>query len=141
MSAELDDGRRRIRELEQQLAEAQTVAVRNHFEYWVWQGDGLDELETLTCPVLIRPEALLSMLKRAEAIATALEQQLAEVRQQLHETQERLVGEDFRGSVLKQQRDELLAACKLARYWSTSLAPENQLRQVDAAIASVEEKP
>ena len=32
MTSELDDSRRRIPELEQQLAEAQTVAVRNHFE-------------------------------------------------------------------------------------------------------------
>lgn len=28
-------------------------------EVWIWQGDGLDHLESLTCPVMIRPEELL----------------------------------------------------------------------------------
>lgn len=36
-------------------------------DYWVWQGDGEDHLESLVCPVLIRPEDLIAILKTAEA--------------------------------------------------------------------------
>jgi len=31
-------------------------------EYWAWQGDGQDHLETLTCPVLIQPQQLMSLI-------------------------------------------------------------------------------
>ena len=84
----------------------------------------------------------------------ALEQQLAEVRQQLHETQERLVREDFRGSALEQQRDKLLAAlrnmmdvqdcttdCWCSEYGDGDDEPLCEACAARAAIASVEEKP
>jgi hypothetical protein len=30
--------------------------------YWAWQGDGNDHLETLACPIIIRPEQLRALL-------------------------------------------------------------------------------
>jgi len=39
-------------------------------KYWIWQGDGEDHLESLTCIVRIRPEALLQIItERDEAVA------------------------------------------------------------------------
>lgn len=43
--------------------------------YWCWQGDGQDHLESLICPVLIRPEDLAAFIERAESA----EKRLAEV--------------------------------------------------------------
>jgi hypothetical protein len=33
-------------------------------DYWAWQGDGEDHLESLVCPVLIRPEVLSALMKK-----------------------------------------------------------------------------
>lgn len=33
--------------------------------YWAWQGDGKDGLDTLSCPIVIRPEQLRDLLTRA----------------------------------------------------------------------------
>jgi hypothetical protein len=37
-------------------------------EAWIWQGDGEDHLESLTCPVVIRPEQLLAMVESLERV-------------------------------------------------------------------------
>ncbi len=35
----------------------------NNQEYWAWQGDGEDHLESLTCPIVIQPEDLRKLLE------------------------------------------------------------------------------
>lgn len=48
-------------------------------EYWVWQGDGEDHPESLTCPILIQPEdmrAILARLDRSEQKDEAYKPQL-----------------------------------------------------------------
>lgn len=35
-------------------------------EVWHWHGDGTDDIDTLTCPILIQPDQLLHLLLRAE---------------------------------------------------------------------------
>lgn len=39
--------------------------MKENKEFWYWQGDGTDHLETLVCPVLIRPEALINLIDEA----------------------------------------------------------------------------
>ena len=41
--------------------------------YWVYQGDGHDHVESLTCPVVIDPRLLHSMLKNISKFHTALQ--------------------------------------------------------------------
>jgi len=41
--------------------------------WWVWQGDGEDHLESLTCPVLIRPERLAETLMISAAATAEVE--------------------------------------------------------------------
>lgn len=53
--------------------EALHLAVREK-NYWAWQGDGNDHLESLVCPVLIRPEQLRALLN-----ANAAQLHLAQV--------------------------------------------------------------
>ncbi len=50
-----------VQELKAELRMASDGASKN---YWIWQGDGEDYLESLTCPVLISASALLEMAKR-----------------------------------------------------------------------------
>lgn len=40
------------------------VAARDMLrgDYWFWQGDGEDHLESLSCPVVIRPEDLAALI-------------------------------------------------------------------------------
>ncbi len=45
--------------LEDQLAEARGVIRSiNHSEYWYWQGDDEDHIESITCPIIITPHKL-----------------------------------------------------------------------------------
>jgi hypothetical protein len=37
-----------------------------NYDTGLWQGDGEDHLESLTCPVVIQPDALAAALRRAE---------------------------------------------------------------------------
>lgn len=39
--------------------------------WWVWQGGSEDHLESLTCPVLIHPEALRDMVQERDALREA----------------------------------------------------------------------
>jgi len=32
--------------------------IPDNYDYWIWQGDGEDHLESLTCPVLIEAQDL-----------------------------------------------------------------------------------
>lgn len=41
----------------------------NGGEAWLWQGDGDDHLESLTCPVVIRPEQLRSIITDRYSLA------------------------------------------------------------------------
>lgn len=34
-------------------------------DYWCWQGDGEDRLESLVCPVLIHPQDLIGIIENA----------------------------------------------------------------------------
>lgn len=52
--------------------EARTHARFRNEECWIWQGDGSDELESLTCPVVIRPEVLAALMAPADVMADAL---------------------------------------------------------------------
>lgn len=38
----------------------------NKSDYWIWQGDGTDSLKSLVCSVLILPQDLLAIIRRAE---------------------------------------------------------------------------
>ena len=53
--------------------------------YWAWQGDGMDHLESLTCPVVIRPEQLREIIKAANLNSEVprLEDELRHAREQL----------------------------------------------------------
>lgn len=42
-------------------AELQVYRDRSRGDYWVWQGDGEDHLESLVCPVLIQPRQLMTL--------------------------------------------------------------------------------
>lgn len=62
------------RELIDQRRVTATLRCERNGEVWIWQGDGEDHLESLTCPVLIRPEqlrALQQQIPQWQPIATA----------------------------------------------------------------------
>lgn len=68
---ELNESQQLLRDVELKLAslsrdneELAMLREREDGNYWVWQGDGLDALETIVCPVIIRPEKLLPMYER-----------------------------------------------------------------------------
>lgn len=57
-------------EVSYQRRRLEMYAAAESKNYWIWQGDGEDHLESLTCPILIRPEQLRSLIAertRAEA--------------------------------------------------------------------------
>ena len=71
--------KRHVRDLENQLREEEDIydAVaqrraedpgRQFGDVWHWMGDGSDNLASLTCPVLIQPEALLDIIEKAERL-------------------------------------------------------------------------
>ena len=43
-------------------AEVQLHRDKARGDYWIWQGDGTDEPESLACPVLMHPEDLRKLL-------------------------------------------------------------------------------
>ena len=45
-------------------------------EAWLWQGDGEDHLESLTCPVVIRPEVLKRILDDLRDAQASLDRHL-----------------------------------------------------------------
>lgn len=47
-----------ITSLRKELDDCYTVMKK---DYWVWQGDGTDDLGSLTCKVVIEPEVLLAL--------------------------------------------------------------------------------
>lgn len=62
---------------EAQLREYQDKEIRrwqqlSSDDYWAWQGDGTDNLESLTCNVRIMPQELLAIVKRSEAAEAVL---------------------------------------------------------------------
>lgn len=54
-------------EIERLRWELQTHRDKARGDYWAWQGDGEDHLESLVCPVLIQPQQLIQILQAAEA--------------------------------------------------------------------------
>jgi hypothetical protein len=56
------------REREQLREEIQFRSQKSTGQYWAWQGDETDHLESLTCPVLIRASDLRELLKPAEPV-------------------------------------------------------------------------
>lgn len=48
-------------EIERLRADNALYRAKAAGDYWAWQGDGSDHLESLVCPVLIRPEKLLEL--------------------------------------------------------------------------------
>ncbi len=54
-------------------------------DYWVWQGDGSDNLETLVCPVLIRADDLLKLVNAPAAALAAEKERVLEVVRRLGE--------------------------------------------------------
>ncbi len=54
----------RIDSLKRQL---QAYMEKANGEFWYWQGDGTDELESLTCPILIRADDLRAILSPPRA--------------------------------------------------------------------------
>jgi NTP pyrophosphatase (non-canonical NTP hydrolase) len=46
-------------------------------DYWFWQGDGEDHLESLACPVVIRPEELAALLAIGGKVQDAVDAALA----------------------------------------------------------------
>lgn len=59
LQQQIEDFRRKVARLHQALDLAHS---HNRGDVWYWQGDGTDELETLTCPVLIGPTDLAALI-------------------------------------------------------------------------------
>jgi hypothetical protein len=53
--------------------EAQKFARFANEDCWLWQGDGTDSLETLTCPVVISPQAMLALQSELSALRASME--------------------------------------------------------------------
>jgi len=51
----------------------QTLRDAAQGNYWLWQGDGEDHLESLTCPVLIAPGQLMNLIAAAQPAAATIE--------------------------------------------------------------------
>lgn len=59
----------RARELETEnygLREALSSAEKRLGDHWHWQGDGTDDIQSLSCPVSIQPDKLQAIIERAE---------------------------------------------------------------------------
>jgi hypothetical protein len=59
-----DELARQVAEVERLRADNKLHRQRAEGEYWVWQGDGTDHPESLTCPVLIHAQDLRELLNR-----------------------------------------------------------------------------
>lgn len=97
---------KKVTDLTARLAEAvDTIAsLRNHLEaergnYWAWQGDGEDHLESLSCPVVIQPQTLLQLTTRlaaAEAEQDRIRKQRDDAEAERHDALERLAAAQTR---------------------------------------------
>lgn len=63
-----EDGLRFIAEIETLLEEKRRRRQACEGDYWAWQGDGEDHLESLSCPVVIHPADLMVMIAEIESL-------------------------------------------------------------------------
>lgn len=63
LKRELDATRVKLQKVELEMATRRRLAKD---EIWFWQGDGEDHLESLTCPIIITPEALREILQKVQ---------------------------------------------------------------------------
>lgn len=68
LKAQLAAANERIESLVRELKLHREMAIGN---YWAWQSDGEDHLESLICPVLIRANYLAAFIARAEKAEAA----------------------------------------------------------------------
>ena len=59
------------------------IDLKAHLEaeggnYWGWQGDGEDHLESLVCPVVIRPQELLKIIEERDGLEVRLNKMIEE---------------------------------------------------------------
>jgi hypothetical protein len=126
---------------QRQLAEAQArirmMIQHQKGEYWCWQGDGEDHLESLTCPVLIQAGTLREMHARI----AALEAENHELRESLaahgtlRPTMAELGAENerLRGALWSIKRRFSTGVCRLCQ--SCSIDKQVALQEIDAALS------
>jgi len=65
--ADASEQHQAVAEIERLREELQIHRDKAQDNYWAWQGDGEDHLESLVCPVLIQPSQLSAILQAAKA--------------------------------------------------------------------------
>ena len=67
--AELDELNNRFSHLKKEVSELRDIKfIRfNQDECWIYQGDGNDNLETLVCPVVVKPSVLIELQAELDA--------------------------------------------------------------------------
>lgn len=65
----------RIEELEKQLAEAKHIksGIARSEGGWIWQNEGSDKLDSITCPIIITPDRLKELIVAEESLPRSVD--------------------------------------------------------------------
>ena len=77
LNRKLDDSRNawlEERELRRELEQKLSMVTAGHEDVWKWIGDGSDDPDSLSCPVVMAPERLREMLTVIEAAINLIDQ-------------------------------------------------------------------
>lgn len=116
----------RTKQVEEEKRKLLVYQLGSSGNYWAWQGDGSDHLESLTCNVQIRPEQLAAIIAERDRLTKELER---EERDHLETIDHRDKHEERINSIVRE--------CGLGEYessWTSHNDPSHRAIEYIAAI-------